>query len=104
MLLVAGEPVVGMLLVALVGRRLEVTMLRVHPDHQRAGTGRALVAAAVDRYPALAAWSSSPQTCEALGLVRTGAVRDDGAVEVAAGTVGAPDRQPLGEAATPPAG
>ena len=84
LLLVAGDPVVGMLLVALVTRRLEVTMLCVHPDHQRVGVGRCLVAAAVGRYPTIAAWSSEPAVCEALGLARTGVTRDDGWVEVAA--------------------
>ena len=84
LLLVAGDPVVGMLLVALVRRRLEVTLLCVHPDHQRVGVGRCLVAAAVGRYPTIAAWSSEPAVCEALGLARTGVTRDDGYVEVAA--------------------
>ena len=82
LLLVAGEPVVGMLLVALVTRRLEVAMLCVHPDHQRVGVGRSLVAAAVGRYPTIAAWSSEPAVCEALGLIRTGVTRDDGSVEL----------------------
>ena len=84
LLLVAGDPVVGMLLVALVTRRLEVTMLCVHPDHQRVGVGRSLVAAAVGRYPTIAAWSSEPAVCEALGLARTGVTRDDGSVELGA--------------------
>ena len=84
LLLVAGDPVVGMLLVALISRRLEVTLLCVHPDHQRVGVGRSLVAAAVGRYPTIAAWSSEPAVCEALGLARTGVTRDDGCVEVAA--------------------
>ena len=80
----AGDPVVGMLLVALVTRRLEVTMLCVHPDHQRVGVGRSLVAAAVGRYPTIAAWSSEPAVCETLGLARTGVMRDDGSVELRA--------------------
>ena len=84
LLLVAGDPVVGMVLVALVTRRLEVTLLCVHPDHQRVGVGRSLMAAAVGRYPTIAAWSSEPAVCEALGLARTGVTRDDGWVEVAA--------------------
>ena len=84
LLLVAGDPVIGMLLVALVGRRLELTMLCVHPDHQRTGVGRALMAAAVGRYPTIAAWSSEPALCEALGLVRTGVTREDGSVELGA--------------------
>ena len=84
LLLVAGDPVVGMLLVALVARRLEVTMLCVHPDHQRVGVGRSLVAAAVGRYPTIVAWSSEPPVCEALGLTRTGVTRDDGSVELRA--------------------
>ena len=82
LLLVAGEPVVGMLLVELAGRRLEVTMLCVHPDHQGDGIGRALVTAVVDRYPTVAAWTVEPERCEALGFARTGAVRDDGSVEL----------------------
>lgn len=85
LLLVAGEPVVGMLLVELAGQRLEVTMLCVHPDRRRAGVGRALVRAAAERYPGIACWSADPKLCEALGLVRTGGVRDD-EVELVAGS------------------
>lgn len=83
LLLVAGEPVVGMALVELTGRRLEATMLCVHPDHQGAGVARALVTAVVARYPTVTAWTLEPERCERLGLVRTGSVRDDGRVEVA---------------------
>ncbi len=86
LLLVAGEPVVGLLLVELVAGRLEVTMLCVHPEHQRAGVGRALVAAAAERYPSITAWSDDPARCEALGLVRTGQVRNH-EVELSARTV-----------------
>ena len=89
--LVVGEPVVGVLLVELVDRRLELTLLCVHPDDQRSGLGGALVAAALARYPALTAWSAEPATCEALGLVRTGAVRDDGAVELTS-SISPPER------------
>ena len=42
------------------------------------------VAAAVGRYPTIAAWSSEPAVCEALGLARTGVTRDDGSVELRA--------------------
>ena len=72
-----------MALVELAGQRLELTMLCVHPDHQGGGVGRALLKAAVDRYPAVAAWTAEPERCEALGFVRTGAVRAEGSVEVA---------------------
>lgn len=82
LLLVAGEPVVGMALVELAGRRLEVTMLCVHPDHQGAGVARALVRAVVARYPTVTAWTLEPERCEALGFTRTGVVRDDGSVEL----------------------
>ncbi|MCW2615070.1 MAG: hypothetical protein JWN08_2064 [Frankiales bacterium] len=77
LLLVAGEPVVGMLLVELVGTRLELTMLFVHPSQQRTGTGRSLVTALVGRFPAVSAWSAAPEVCEALGFRRTGRARDD---------------------------
>lgn len=83
-LLVAGEPVVGMLLVELVAKRLEVTLLVVAPDARRAGIARALVAALLARFPAVSTWSTAPETCEALGFVRTGRTRTD-EVELAAG-------------------
>ena len=82
LLLVAGEPVVGMALVELAGQRLEVTMLCVHPDHRGEGVARALVTAVVDRYPTVATWTVEPERYEALGFARTGAVRDDGSVEL----------------------
>ena len=84
LLLVAGEPVVGMLLVELVAKRLEVTMLLVAPDHRHAGVARALVEALLARFPAVSAWSTAPEAYEALGFVRTGRTRDD-EVELTAG-------------------
>ena len=61
----------------------EVCELHVHPDAQSQGLGRSLVDAVVARYPSVAAWSSAPEACEALGFARTGEVRD-GQVELAA--------------------
>lgn len=84
LLLVAGDPVVGLLLVELVATRLEVTMLVVAPDHRSTGVGRALVDALLARFPAVSAWSTAPQACEALGFVRTGRTRAD-EVELATG-------------------
>lgn len=84
LLLVAGDPVVGLLLVELVAERLEVTLLVVAPDHRRAGVAAALVAALLARFPAVSAWSTAPQVCEALGFTRTGRTRD-GEVELATG-------------------
>jgi ribosomal protein S18 acetylase RimI-like enzyme len=84
LLLVAGEPVVGMLLVELVARRLELTMLFVEPDSQRAGVARSLVDALLARYPVVHAWSTTPDACVALGFTPTGVTRD-GAVEVSSG-------------------
>ncbi len=81
LLLVSGDPVVGMLLVELVGKRLELTVLVVDPAHQRTGVARALVGGLLSRYPDVACWSASPEVCEALGFVRTGAELDD-AVEL----------------------
>lgn len=65
-----------MLLVELVGRQLELTMLHVHPDAQRRGAARALLEALLQRYPDVVAWTDRPQALEALGLVRTGDERD----------------------------
>lgn len=84
LLLVAGAPPVGMLLVELVGTRLEVSMLCVAPDAQRTGVARALVDALLARYPQVWTWSRAPEVCEALGFTRTGQVRDD-EVELAVG-------------------
>lgn len=81
LLLVAGEPVAAMLLVELLDRRLEVTMLCVAPQHRSTGAARALVAAVRARFPVVHGWSTEPDCCEALGFVRTGRQRD-GAVEV----------------------
>ena len=89
-----GDPVAGILLVALVGQRLEVTLLCVRPDRRRAGVGRALVAAAVARYPTITAWSPEPWLCEGLGLLRTGATRGDGSVQL----IGASTASPAGQA------
>lgn len=89
LLLVAGDPVQGVLLVELVGTRLEVALLCVEPSVQRSGVGRSLVDALHSRYPVVAAWSEQPEVCEALGLVRTGAVRADGAVELSLSRAGA---------------
>ena len=77
LLLVTGEPVVGVLLVELVAKRLEVALLCVQPSVQRTGVARSLVEALRSRYPAVAAWSEQPEVCEALGLVRTGELRDE---------------------------
>ncbi len=76
LLLVAGDPVVGMLLVELVDARLELTMLHVDPAAQRRGVARALVDALLLRYPAVATWTDAPVLAEALGFVRTGRTRD----------------------------
>ena len=81
LLLVSGDPVVGLLLVELVGRRLELTMLAVEPAHERTGVARALVGGLLARYPDVACWSATPEVYEVLGFVRTGAERD-GAVEL----------------------
>ena len=70
-----------MLLVELVGQRLELALLAVDPAHQRAGVARALIGGLLSRYPDVAGWSTTPEVCEALGFVRTGAERD-GAVEL----------------------
>lgn len=81
LLLVAAQPVVGLLLVELVDRRLQLTQLHVHPEHQRRGVGRSLVAALLQRYPQV--WCAQPELALPLGLVRTG--REDGdAVELSA--------------------
>ena len=81
LLLVSGDPVVGLLLVELVGQRLELTMLAVDPAAQRSGVASCLVSGLLARYPDVACWSASPEVCEALGFVRTGAERD-GSVEL----------------------
>ena len=77
LLLVAGEPVAGVLLVALVGKRLEVALLCVEPSVRRTGVARSLVDALRARYPDVAVWSEQPEVCEALGAVRTGDVRGE---------------------------
>lgn len=84
LLLVTGDPVVGVLLVELVAKRLEVTMLVVTPDHRRTGVARAMVEGLLARFPAVCAWSTAPEVCEALGFTRTGRTRDD-EVELATG-------------------
>ena len=85
LLLVAGAPVTGMLLLELAGDRLVVTMLAVDPPSRRQGVARALTTALLARYPTVTTWSTAPELCQALGMVRTGATRDDGAVELTSG-------------------
>ncbi|MDX6266509.1 MAG: ribosome-associated protein [Frankiales bacterium] len=56
---------------------LHVSMVFVHPDHQRQGVGSALVEALADEawgrgYRQLSLWSTSPEFYEACGLERTG--------------------------------
>lgn len=70
-----------MLLVELVERRLEVTMLCVEPGHRRAGAARALLAGLRQRFPVVHAWSEEPDLCVALGFAPTGRKRDS-AVEL----------------------
>ena len=77
MLLVAGDPIVGLLLVELIDTRLEVTLLCVEPEAQRGGVARALVAALLARYPQVTGWSAAPGVCESLGFTRTGRQRGD---------------------------
>ena len=89
LLLVAGDPVVGMLLVELTDRRLEVTMLHVTPASQRTDVGRALVAALLGRYPVVATWTDQPAVAESLGFTRTGRERQD-EVELVTGVCGGP--------------
>ena len=89
LVLVAGEPVVGLLLAELSDRRLELTMLCVAPAQQRTGVGRALVDALLDRYPVVATWTAQPALAESLGFARTGRVRDD-EVELVSGVYGDP--------------
>jgi ribosomal protein S18 acetylase RimI-like enzyme len=55
-----GGPVVGLLVAELRGRRLEVTLLCVAPEHRRQGCGRALVRALRERYPAAADATDDP--------------------------------------------
>ena len=88
LVLVAGDPVHGVLLVQLVGTRLEIGLLCVEPTARRTGVARSLVEALQARYPDVAAWSEQPEVCEALGLVRTGAARG-AAVEVLLSRAGA---------------
>ena len=76
LLLVAGDPVVGMLLVELADRQLVLTMLSVAPGSQRSGVGRALVGALLDRYPVVSTWTEQPAAAEALGFTRTGRTRE----------------------------
>lgn len=71
----------AMLLVELLGRRLEVTMLCVEPDHRRTGAARALVDAVRARFPVVHAWSEEPDICVAIGFTPTGELRE-GAVEL----------------------
>lgn len=89
LVLVAGDPVVGMLLAELSDRRLELTMLCVAPAQQRTGVGRALVGALLDRYPVVATWTAQPAVAESLGFTRTGRARDAD-VELVTGVYGDP--------------
>ena len=89
LVLVAGDPVVGMLLAELSDRRLELTMLCVAPAQQRTGVGRALVGALLDRYPVVATWTARPTVAESLGFTRTGRARDAD-VELVTGVYGDP--------------
>jgi ribosome-associated protein YbcJ (S4-like RNA binding protein)/GNAT superfamily N-acetyltransferase len=65
----------------LVPGRLHVSMVFVHPDHQRQGVGSALVEALADEawgqgYRQLSLWSTSPEFYEACGLERTGRTQE----------------------------
>ncbi|MDX6219471.1 MAG: hypothetical protein QOJ48_1152 [Frankiales bacterium] len=60
---------------------LHVSMVFVHPDHQRQGVGSALVEALADEawgrgYRELSLWSTSPEFYEACGLERTGRTQE----------------------------
>jgi ribosome-associated protein YbcJ (S4-like RNA binding protein)/GNAT superfamily N-acetyltransferase len=60
---------------------LHVSMVFVHPDHQRQGVGSALVEALADEawgqgYRQLSLWSASPEFYEACGLERTGRTQE----------------------------
>ncbi|MCW2671277.1 MAG: GCN5-related N-acetyltransferase [Frankiales bacterium] len=60
---------------------LHVSMVFVHPDHQRQGVGSALVEALADEawgqgYRQLSLWSTSPEFYEACGLERTGRTQE----------------------------
>jgi ribosome-associated protein YbcJ (S4-like RNA binding protein)/GNAT superfamily N-acetyltransferase len=68
----AGELVPGL---------LHVSMLFVHPDHQRQGVGSALLEALADEawghgYRELSLWSTTPEFYEARGLERTGRAQE----------------------------
>lgn len=61
---------------------LHVSMVFVHPDHQRQGVGAGLVEALADAawergYRSVSLWSSTPEFYEACGLERSGRTRDD---------------------------
>jgi ribosome-associated protein YbcJ (S4-like RNA binding protein)/GNAT superfamily N-acetyltransferase len=65
----------------LVPSLLHVSMVFVHPDHQRQGVGSALVEALADEawghgYRQLSLWSTSPEFYEACGLERTGRTQE----------------------------
>jgi ribosome-associated protein YbcJ (S4-like RNA binding protein)/predicted N-acetyltransferase YhbS len=73
----AGEDVPGL---------LHLSMVFVHPDHQREGVGAALVEALADAawgrgFRQVSVWSTTPEFYEACGLERTGRTQD-----VSAGT------------------
>ena len=60
---------------------LHVSMVFVHPDHQRQGVGSTLVEALADEawgqgYRQLSLWSTSPEFYEACGLERTGRTQE----------------------------
>ncbi|MCW2672786.1 MAG: GCN5-related N-acetyltransferase [Frankiales bacterium] len=60
---------------------LHVSMLFVHPDHQRQGVGSALLEALADEawghgYRELSLWSTTPEFYEACGLERTGRAQE----------------------------
>ncbi len=86
LLVVVGDPVVGMALgepgldgTAPVPGLLHLAMVFVHPDHQRTGLGAALVEGLADHawaqgYRAVSVWSRTPAFYEACGLEPTGDV------------------------------
>jgi ribosome-associated protein YbcJ (S4-like RNA binding protein)/GNAT superfamily N-acetyltransferase len=67
---------------ALVDGLLHLSMVFVHPDHQRQGVGAGLVEALADAawergYRSVSVWSATPEFYEACGLERSGRTRDD---------------------------
>jgi ribosome-associated protein len=67
---------------------LHLSMVFVHPDHQRQGVGAALVEALADKawgqgYRNISVWTETPAFYEAIGFERTG-LEEDAAVQLSA--------------------